>query len=131
MLAQTRGGHGGADPLARVRSDEVVGAHEPFESFVIDRVPSSAQLGMHPWRAIGGPRISMYRADLAEKLSFDPLGLRRSSISLAAPLVIRRGRHPGGSADGRYREPVGLLGVDTAVAGHSVDSLTQKAHELV
>ncbi|MDR7303602.1 hypothetical protein JOF55_003783 [Haloactinomyces albus] len=73
----------------------------------------------------------MHGADLGEQIGLGLLRRARCTGLDSSPVVVGRGRHPGGSAGGRYREAVGLLGVDEAVAGHSVDSLTQKAHELV
>src|SRR5215216_1340776 len=67
-------------------------------------------------------------ADLGDQLSLGMLGRPLALLALGGPGVEGRGRDPSRLAGGDHWKPVGLLGIDTAVAAHGVDvSLTQKA----
>ena len=125
-----RGGIGlgeAATPAGSV-ADDAMGAHQALHPLVVHPPTAPAKLGGHPWGAVGATAAGVEAAELADQPGLGRLALRGSVDGAGGPGVLRRPGDPGRPAGGGDREPGGLLGIDTAVAGHGVDvSLTQKA----
>jgi hypothetical protein len=85
-----------------VHPDDPVGAHQPFHPLAAHRElrGAQAQLGVHPWRAVGAPRVGVDGADDLDQLE---IGSVAGAGGPFAPGVEAAGGHvqdPAGRGDG-------------------------------
>jgi hypothetical protein len=130
LSVDSAGARGSAGWLRRRRSaaTPAVAARRRGRPVAAPGPAAPAQLDGDAWGAVAAVRAGVDAADLADQPCLLPVVVRGSLRGAAGPGVVGRPGHPGRRAGGGYREPCGLLGIDTAVAHHGVDvSLTQKA----
>ena len=90
---------------APVHADDSVFAHEPLDAFAPDPYAlSEAELGVHPWRAVGVARSGVDVADDLDQLQIRPPARGGGAV---APGVVAAGRDAEDPAGHRDRNVVG------------------------
>ena len=112
---------------AQVAAGHAVGAHQPPDPLAVHDKPAVAEFAPHARHAVvavGGVEDLVHCRD---QLGLVKDTLSRWRVAALQPLIEPGRGHLDRGARGDHCEPFGLAGIDTPIAGHSVDSFTQKA----